>query len=224
MDDFLHNLRTGKNKPFDRNRKQFDNNGYKNPDRQGPNDNRRKDAFPRTPPVDHFPAIKILLGDITDGQRRQAEIDDRRATAEERIASALERIASGFLAKNPAVPAIDAEKKPGQDSRIIPETLKPETLKPEAVKPEPISEPDAPAASGAVMTVAATDADKSGLDREAVLEMIGAMRKEQLSFEKIARTLESQGISTFSGKGAWHSQTVSKLCHQFYPDLCSQGA
>jgi hypothetical protein len=213
MDDFLHNLRTGKNKPFDRNRKQFDNNGYKSPERQGPNDNRRKDAFQRSPPVDHFPAIKILLGDITDGQRRQAEIDDRRATAEERIASALERIASGFLEKNPAVSVAGPEKKTGPDSRIIPETVKPARVSKSAA-------PDA--ISGAVKTNIAADAIMPGMDRESVLERIGAMRKEAFSYEKIARTLKAQGIPTFSGKGAWHSQTVSKLCHQFHPALCQE--
>ena len=196
MDDFLHNLRTGKNKPFDRNRKQFDNNGYKNPDRQSPNDNRRKDAFQRTPPVDHFPAIKILLGDITEAQRSLADIYERRATAEERIASALEKIASSFFEKNPAAPATGPEKSTAPDSRIIPETM--------AGKKD-----------------GAADAIKSGMDRESVLEVIGDLRKEQFSYEKIARTLEAQGIPTFSGKGAWHSQTVSKLCHQFHPSLCS---
>jgi hypothetical protein len=202
MDDFLHNLRTGKNKPFDRNRKQFDNNGYnKGPERQGPNDNRRKEAFQRTPSVDHFPAIKLLLGDITDGQRRQAEIDDRRATAEERIASALERIASGFLEKNQAPAANAPEKKTNRESRIVPES----------VKPARISRPAA--------TEIAADATQPAMDRDSILERIGAMRKEQHSYEKIARTLEAQGIPTFSGKGAWHSQTVSKLCHQFHPHL-----
>ena len=196
MDDFLHNLRTGKNKPFDRTRKQFDNNGYKNPDRQGPNDNRRKDAFQRTPPVDHFPAIKILLGDITEAQRSLADIYERRATAEERIASALEKIASSFFEKNPAAPAAGLEKSTAPDSRIIPETM--------AGKKD-----------------GAADAIKSGMNRESVLEVIGDLRKEQFSYEKIARTLEAQGIPTFSGKGAWHSQTVSKLCHQFHPSLCS---
>jgi hypothetical protein len=211
MDDFLHNLRTGKNKPFDRNRKQFDNNGYKNPDRQGPNDNRRKDAFQRTPPVDHFPAIKILLGDITEGQRRLAEIYDRRAMAEERIASALERIASNFFEKSPAAPAAWTEQKTDLDSRIVPES----------VKPVRVSQPATLDAAGVVKKDDAADVIKPGMDRKSVLEMIGAMRNEQMSYEKIARTLEVQGIPTFSGKGAWHSQTVSKLCHQFHPSLCS---
>jgi len=209
MDDFLHNLRTGKNKPFDRNRKQFDNNGYKNPDRQGSNDNRRKDAFQRTPPVDHFPAIKILLGDITEGQRRLSDIYERRAMAEERIAAALERIASGFFEKNMAVLAVESEKQADQDSRIIPET----------VTPARVSQPATQDASEIIKTDNVAEPIKSGMDRESVLEMIGTMRKEQLSYEKIARTLEMQEIPTFSGKGAWHSQTVSKLCHQFHPAL-----
>ena len=213
MDDFLHNLRTGKNKPFDRNRKQFDNNGYKNPDRQGPNDNRRKDAFQRTPPVDHFPAIKILLGDISEGQRRLADIYERRATAEERIASALERIASSFFEKNPAVSAAGPEKKTDSDSRVIPETDKPVRVFQPAT-PKDIS--------SAGKTGGAADAIKPGMDRESVLEIIGVMRKEQFSYEKIARTLEAKGIPTFSGKGAWHSQTVSKLCHQFHPSLSQE--
>ena len=206
MDDFLHNLRTGKNKPFDRNRKQFDSNGYKNPDRQGPNDNRRKEAFQRTPPVDHFPAIKILLGDITEGQRRRADIDERRAIAEERIASALEKIALSFFEKNPAVHATEPDRKIDPDSQITPKTE----------QPLHVSQSTAPdAISGTDNTVGTAH----GMDRKNVLEMIGAMRKDQMSYEKIARTLESQGIPTFSGKGAWHSQTVSKLCHQFYPSM-----
>lgn len=210
MDDFLHNLRTGKNKPFDRNRKQFDNNGYKNPDRQSPNDNRRKEAFQRSPPVDHFPAIKKLLGEITEGQRRQAEIDDRRATAEERIASAMEKIASCFSEKNPTAPVVDPEKKNEPDSRIFPESVTPARVFQPATTD---------AVSASENTDPAPDAITPGITRESVLEMIGALRKEQLSFEKIARTLEAQGIPTFSGKGAWHSQTVSKLCHQFFPSL-----
>jgi hypothetical protein len=207
MDDFLHNLRTGKNKPFDRNRKQFDSNGYKNPDRQGTNDNRRKDAFQRPPSVDHFPAIKILLGDISDGQRRLADIYERRATAEERIASALERIASGFSDNNPPLQPAVSELKIEQESRVVSETDEPAlVLQPEIT-------------TTLFQTEKTDDSIELELDRNRVLEIIGDMRKEQMSYEKIARTLEVQGIPTFSGKGAWHSQTVSKLCHQFYPSL-----
>jgi len=210
MDDFLHNLRTGKNKPYDRNRKQFDNNGYKNPDRQGVNDNRRKEAFQRPPAVDHFPAIKILLGDISDGQRRLADIYERRAAAEERIASALERIASGYSDYsdyNVSQQPISSEQKIEPEFQNVPESVEPLS----ALQPETLA---------TISEIENTDDSiLSGFDRNRVLEMIGDMRKEQMSYEKIARTLEAQGIPTFSGKGAWHSQTVSKLCHQFYPPL-----
>jgi hypothetical protein len=208
MDDFLHNLRTGKNKPFDRNRKQFDSNGYKNPDRQGTNDNRRKDAFQRPPSVDHFPAIKILLGDISEGQRRLADIYERRATAEERIASALERLASGFSGNNPpSQPAVSEQKIDEQVLLTVVETAEPVS----ALQPETTT---------ILSRIEITDdSTQPELDRNRILEMIGDMRKEQMSYEKIARTLEAQGIPTFSGKGAWHSQTISKLCHQFHPSL-----
>ncbi len=207
MDDFLHNLRTGKNKPYDRNRKQFDNNGYKNPDRQGPNDNRRKEPFQRAPAVDHFPAIKTILENISEGQRRLGDIFERRVTAEERIASALETIASGFSNKIPEPLPTLHEPNIEPILQIAAETIAPEfLLPPEATA---IGSPDEKS----------DDSTQSVLDRKSVLDMIGAMRKEQLSYEKIARALESQGVPTFSGKGAWHSQTISKLCHQLHPSL-----
>jgi hypothetical protein len=207
MDDFLHNLRTGKNKPYDRNRKQFDNNGYKNPERQGVNDNRRKEPFQRSPVVDHFPAIKSILGDISEGQRRLVEIFERRVSAEERIASALEIIASGFLNKDSEFISPTSHQKIASDSPIIPDFIEAEsTLQAEA---EFTLSPDE----------TLDDLNDSDLDRNNILDMIVAMRKDQMSYEKIARTLESQGIPTLSGKGAWHSQTVSKLCHQFYPPM-----
>jgi hypothetical protein len=207
MDDFLHNLRTGKNKPYDRNRKQFDNNGYKNPERQGVNDNRRKEPFQRAPAVDHFPAIKTILGDISEGQRRLAEIFERRVSAEERMASALEIIASGFLNKNSEFIPPSSQPPIASDSPVNPELIETESFlhaeTSSAMSPDEIF----------------SDINNTGTDRKNILDMIVAMRKEQMSYEKIARMLETQGIPTFSGKGAWHSQTVSKLCHQFYPAL-----
>ena len=205
MDDFLHNLRTGKNKPYDRNRKQFDNNGYKNPERQGVNDNRRKEPFQRPSAVDPFPAIKTILCDISEGQRRLTEIFERRVTAEERMASALEIIASGFLNKNAEFIPTSSHPQIASDSPILPEIIEPESV----FQPETASL----TASGEIYD----NDDTAGSERKGIVDMIIAMRKEQMSYEKIARTLESQGIPTFSGKGAWHSQTVSKLCHQFYP-------
>lgn len=47
--------------------------------------------------------------------------------------------------------------------------------------------------------------------REKAMKIIKAQRKKGLSFEKIARHLESQKIPTFSGKGSWRGQTIHKL-------------
>ncbi len=175
MDDFIHNLRTGKNKPFDRNRKQFDNNAYKNSDRQSSGDNRRKDSFQRSHHPDNFPAIKKLLEDIADSQSRLIEINELRAKAEERIAEALEIISSRFLKKKEPVKSLEVESEQGSKVELN---------------------------------------TKPVLSRDRILEMIEDMRKEQFSYEKIARSLKIQGIPTLSGKGEWHSQTISRLCQQ----------
>jgi len=51
----------------------------------------------------------------------------------------------------------------------------------------------------------------SGAVRSNAMKVIKAQRKKGLSFEKIARYLESRKIPTFSGKGKWRGQTVHKL-------------
>ena len=190
MDDFLHNLRTGKNKPFDRNRKQFENNNYKNPDRQNVNDNRRREPFQRIPSTDHLPAIIKLLEVISESQKRLVEIEDRRSATEERMAAILENLtASTDIFKN----------------RITEYS---------ACSDEPDSLPDTRTEEVSVESDRTVEPSGIHMDRDKVIEMIVSMRNEQLSYEKIARNLEMQGISTFSGRGSWHSQTISKLCQQ----------
>ena len=48
-------------------------------------------------------------------------------------------------------------------------------------------------------------------DREKVIRLIREMRKKGTSFEKIAQTLDSEGVPTLSGKGKWHGPTIRKL-------------
>ena len=190
MDDFLHNLRTGKNKTYDRNRKPYDNNVYKNPDRQNAGDNRRRETFQRTSSAEHLTAIKKLLEDLTDTQKRLIEIEEKRATSEERIATALEIISTGIFTRKPenSAPHPEAEFS--------------------ALSDENENTVSDNSANTGVET-------QRSLEKEQLVELISAMRKEQMSFEKIARNLEQQGISTLSGKGVWRSQTVAKLCQQF---------
>lgn len=53
------------------------------------------------------------------------------------------------------------------------------------------------------------------MDRDEVLDIIRNMRTEGVSFGKIAAHLEDLNITTFSGKGKWHAQTISKVCHKY---------
>ncbi|SLM33002.1 conserved hypothetical protein [Desulfamplus magnetovallimortis] len=45
-----------------------------------------------------------------------------------------------------------------------------------------------------------------------VIAMIKDMRKNSATFSEIAESLQEKGIPTFSGRGAWHAQTIHRLC------------
>ncbi len=53
------------------------------------------------------------------------------------------------------------------------------------------------------------------MDRDEVLNIIRNMRNDGDSFGKIAAHLEDLNVPTFSGKGKWHAQTISKVCHKY---------
>ncbi|MBT3311869.1 MAG: hypothetical protein HN931_11690 [Desulfobacterales bacterium] len=53
-----------------------------------------------------------------------------------------------------------------------------------------------------------------------VYKTIAKMRKQNRTYEDIANHLEKEGISTFSGRGKWHAQTIHRLCqHRVYKEL-----
>jgi cell pole-organizing protein PopZ len=93
MDDFLHNLRNPNKKRFDRN-KPYDSQ-YRSNDRFS--GNRKTPPQQRKPSdSDQMPAIKRLMENILDQQKRLAEFNERMARATERQADALESIAGRF--------------------------------------------------------------------------------------------------------------------------------
>ncbi len=47
--------------------------------------------------------------------------------------------------------------------------------------------------------------------RDDVLNMICGLREEGLTYDQIAKQLESESVPTFSGKGKWRGQTVHRL-------------
>jgi len=92
MDDFLHNLRTGKR--FDRNRKPHDGK-FPGPDRQRNRDSRDSGdgALLKAISGEHIPALKMIMEGIANNQKRIADAVERRVAAEERKAGAMETIA-----------------------------------------------------------------------------------------------------------------------------------
>jgi hypothetical protein len=89
MDDFLHNLRTGKR--FDRNRKPHDGK-FTGPDRQRNRDS-GDGALLKAISGEHIPALKMIMEGIANNQSRIADAAERRVAAEERKADAMETIA-----------------------------------------------------------------------------------------------------------------------------------
>lgn len=187
MDDFLHNLRSGKLKQQDRSRRGFDN--YKGPQRRAGAD-RRNDYHKKGKP-DHLEIIKEALNKIVKSREKMADAYEARSVIEERKAAALEAISkdlSVFLSagelseKTPALPDVDQmpEKKPKT----------------------PVKK------QKAIDKTAVQLADD---DKQMVFEMISTLREKKESWEQIARHLESENIPTLSGKGKWRGQVAKKL-------------
>ena len=85
MDDFLHNLRSGKLKQPDRSNRPYSDPQYKGGQRRNAMDRRKKelDAFER------LNAVKEALESISETQKRMAEAYEARTRAEERKARAM---------------------------------------------------------------------------------------------------------------------------------------
>ena len=104
MDDFLHNLRSGKLKQHDRSNRPYNDQQYKSGQRRNAIDRRKKgnDAF------EQMNAVKELLESIAGMQKRIAAAQESTAKSEERKASAMELIAKNFYRMvNPAAKDVD---------------------------------------------------------------------------------------------------------------------
>jgi hypothetical protein len=198
MNEFLHSLRAAKDKRFDRTKRNYNNPQYRDGDRRNGKDNWRSNPALMTSIeqiavsiAESLPNLKSVLESIVDQQKQLVQIRERRATAEEKQAEALSEISCALRALNIA-PTVSAA--PAQ-------VLNSET----AVSAEP--------ESGDAAAVVDSPAGDVVMKRDEVLTLIRSMREKQATFENIARTLQSMGIPTFSGKGEWRGQTVHRL-HQ----------
>jgi hypothetical protein len=197
MDDFLHNLRSGKLKQQDRTRSYSDPQ-YKGGQRRNVMDRRKKEleAFER------LTAVKEVLENISETQKRMADAYEALTQAENRKARALEVLAQNiYRMLNP-------------DARNVEDLF----------APEPAAEVIAPA--DAMMTAddqssetAESEADSasesprklSDEDRRTLCELIGQMREDGSKWEQIARHIASQGYPTVSGKGTWRGVMAKNI-------------
>lgn len=183
MDDFLHNLRKSTERNNER-RRNYNNPQYRGPERRGPRDQRRP-YHKKTDLQDMLPDVKSILENISAGQKQLVEVTERFADAQERQADVLEGIAILL-------------QRLLEDDGFVHRFAGPLTYAPEK---------EATMASQGRRALRV-----SAADREAVIDVILNLRKDGLTYKEIAQHLEDEQIPTFSGKGAWHAQTVHKVC------------
>jgi hypothetical protein len=202
MNDFLKSLRSNsKEKRYDRNdrnerpnRRHYGNNNYGNsayngnPQYKNDRNNgniRRHHKSPEDSRIVFL--LEEALPDIKELISRVASAGERLAAAEERKAGAMESLAESlktFASENAAAAALDGIRATGRH----------------------VSEPEA-------------DPEKprkpvNDMPRDAVIDIILNMRDDGATYGKIAEYLDSENIPTFSRKGAWHAQTIHRICRE----------
>lgn len=194
MNDFLHNLRTGKFKRQERNSRPYADPQNKSAQWRGDNDKRKGPnhtavALERITSVinETIPEIKTTLAEIAENQKILAGAFENSLRAQERTADAMEIIAE----------ILKQQFGNGQ---------KPNVSEADAGETGVVSEPRKTEEEPAEI--------KSANDNDQLIKNILEMKKEGMSYENIAQHLDAEGIPTLSGRGKWRGQTVSKVCRQ----------
>ena len=206
MNDFLHSLRSNKDKRFDRNRRNYDSPGYRPNDRMSSADRRRKTSY--RPQQNEqaqayaainklLPTIKTLLETLNDDRKKLIEAEERKAAAMEAIAVFLKQL-SGVTGD--ALPVLES----------IESFCENDTCEPIQDEQSLVAE-DAGIQDQEVKASVAETGDTKTLQRDKLTGMILELREQGFSYEKIARHLEESQIPTISGRGKWRGQAVSKL-------------
>ncbi len=202
MNDFLQSLRNGNNRRFDRNRKSYDGHYGSGSDRRKQRDSGFK-SFRKNQESEQLTAIKKTLETMVEAQRRLADFGERLVKVQERGIRAGERLAKAEERKADSIELLVKHFIEGSVS--LPKVVEKEetpVVKEAAPKPEPrvtAKKPGRKADYGA---------------RGNALKIIVKMRKEGVSYEKIARHLEAIETPTLSGKGKWHGHAVYRLFQQ----------
>jgi len=213
MNDFLHSLRSNKDKRFDRNRRNYESPSYRSNDRMNNSDRRRKGSY-RSQQNEQsqayaainklLPTIKTLLESQNEDRKKLIEAEERKAAAMEAIASFLKQLSGGTVDTLPVLESIesfcenDTCEPPQEASPSVPEDagMQTEEQLADAREEKPVPE----------------TGSHPPLQHEELVAMVKGLRAQGFSYEKIARHLEENQIPTVSGRGKWRGQAVSKLC------------
>jgi hypothetical protein len=237
MDDFLHNLRSGKLKQPDRQNRQYGDQQYKGGPRRNMTDRRKRDTDGKES-YDRMPAIKEVLENLVETQKRMATVYQERTKVEERKANAMEMIAKHlFRMLNPNAdepetvlenaaplePAPEMMQESRSDSRDIDseiETAEQVNTTEMSVAEESLeADPHEIATEETAVAPSALDDDTerhatgrlTEVDRHTLFSVINQMRSEGNNWESIARHIATKGYPTVSGKGVWRGVMVKNL-------------
>jgi hypothetical protein len=212
MNDFLHSLRSNKDKRFDRNRRNYESPGYRSNDRMNRSDNRRKGSY-RSQQNEQaqayaainklLPTIKTLLESLNDDRRKLIEAEERKASAMEAIAAFLKQL-SGVTGD--ALPVLESIESFCENDTCEPVQEEAALVSEEAG----IQAEEKQVSSDVNASVSEADSTKP-MQRDDLATLILKLREQGFSYEKIARHLEENQIPTISGRGKWRGQAVSKL-------------
>lgn len=194
MDDFLHNLRSGKLKQADRGNRSYNDSQYKGSQRRNAMDRRKREMET----FERLNAVKEVLDNIAETQQRMAVAYETRTKAEVRKARALEVLAQNiYRMANPDAEDIESLFPPEPASELLPSPQK-KVADDVSTQPEQKKDDQKPA-------------KLSNSDREILFGLILQMRNEGQSWEKIARHIADQGYPTSTGRGIWRGITAKNL-------------
>ncbi len=184
MNDFLHSLRTGKDKRYDRTRRGNDNMPYRPGDRHNSMDKRKRGNYTKNNVAENayvtiaklLPPVKALLETIVADKKDFLEIEERKAEAMESIALYLKKLAGAGNGESDPIDSQNEMAEKQAEDAILENT---------DAMPAPVE--------------------------IALADRIKDMRAQGFSYDKIARQLDMDNIPTPSGRGKWRGQAVSKL-------------
>lgn len=202
MDDFLHNLRSGKLKQTDRSGRSYNDPQYKGGPRRNVMDRRKRELET----FERLNAVKEVLETISETQKRMVEATEARTKAEERKARAMEILAQNIYRMiNPD--ATDADTLFSDQPEIQPAPVTLPTDQSIAIESSVEEAPDENTPDDDSQSTGRL----SSKDRDILIDMIGQMRADGQNWEKIARHIAAKGYPTVSGRGTWRGITAKNL-------------